>query len=126
MHLKKTFLWSPSLFHSNLVKVSMGGGRHIVDTAPHGRLVIKCRDVANWSAEYFWIITAPGSTCRASYWVSHLLASCHLVTVRYLCPSMRYPGEDLARVEWLPDSAGCFTLCFICKVGVIDASNLLG
>jgi hypothetical protein len=93
---------------------------NIVVTGPYSLFVIKCRNLGNWSTEDFWILATPGSTCRACNWVGHLIASLHLVAVGYLCLGIGYPGEELARVVWVPNSARCFTLCFIFKVFSLD------
>ena len=82
-------------------------------TSPHSLLVIKRWDVTNSSAENLWILTAPGSTLRACDWVSHLITSLHLVAVGYLCLGIGNPGEELARIVWVPDSAGCLALYLI-------------
>ena len=93
---------------------------NIVVTSPHSLLVIICWDVADSSAENLWILTAPGSTLRSSDWVSHLITSLHLVAVGYLCLGIGHPGEELARVVWVPDSAGILTLVFISVVCGLD------
>jgi len=93
---------------------------NIVVTSPHSLLVIICWDVADSSAENLWILTAPGSTLRSCDWVSHLITSLHLVTVGYLCLGIGNPGKELARVVWVPDSAGCLALYLISIVGGLD------
>ena len=85
-------------------------------TSPHCLPVIIGGDVTNSTAEDVRIITAPGSTLCSSDWVSHLVTSRHLVAVGYFCLGIGYPGEELAGVERMANSAGGLTLCFISKV----------
>ena len=86
---------------------------NIMVAGPHCLQLIIGRDGADRSAEYFWILAAPGSTLGPCNGVGHLVASFHLVAVWYLVLGIGNPGEELARVVWVPDGAGCLALCLI-------------